>query len=357
MSLVPRLPYLRLHGQPNTVPMPAELRPAPERQLPTRWRQPHRNACATWLLGILAPSAIFFTIVAPALPAAVTIAACIFLASSTLLLLLTACTDPGTLPRAEHGSKSTPSSPSEVVVNGFTLTIQTCSVCGIRRPPRASHCRVSDRCIERWDHYCHWVGTAIGRRNYHWFVCLIFCAAASALLVGGGSWMRLQLLAWQPGQPVIGPIRRFGHVPTFPSDSPPSGLSRALHVIAASPLGVLLLSYTVVVGLLLTLLTCYHAYLLSINQTTYENVRGKYRVPGTNPFDGGVIANCAEGICGWAAASPATDDGDDGDGAGDAHESQRSRLRALTSIGEAATAARDDGESLEAGHGLPGRIS
>uniref|UniRef100_A0A7R9V718 S-acyltransferase n=1 Tax=Chlamydomonas euryale TaxID=1486919 RepID=A0A7R9V718_9CHLO len=51
---------------------------------------------------------------------------------------------------------------------------QLCVSCRIVRPLRAKHCQVTDRCIEVYDHYCPWVGNAIGKGNRHFFLVFVW---------------------------------------------------------------------------------------------------------------------------------------------------------------------------------------
>lgn len=45
-----------------------------------------------------------------------------------------------------------------------------CSKCRIIKPKRAFHLSDLDRCVPRFDHYCLWIGTAVGRANFVVFV-------------------------------------------------------------------------------------------------------------------------------------------------------------------------------------------
>jgi len=50
-----------------------------------------------------------------------------------------------------------------------------CHMCRIVRPLRSKHCRIKDTCIDRYDHYCPWVGNAVGRSNHiNFFLYLLF---------------------------------------------------------------------------------------------------------------------------------------------------------------------------------------
>ena len=49
------------------------------------------------------------------------------------------------------------------------------------RPPRAHHCRVSNVVVDRFDHFCPWMGNTIGARNYRWFLWFLVCASCQVL--------------------------------------------------------------------------------------------------------------------------------------------------------------------------------
>ena len=49
-----------------------------------------------------------------------------------------------------------------------------CTTCWVFKDLRTKHCQVTDRCISEFDHYCGWLGNAIGKENHRWFITLIF---------------------------------------------------------------------------------------------------------------------------------------------------------------------------------------
>ena len=52
---------------------------------------------------------------------------------------------------------------------------------------RAKVCRETECCVENFDHFCPWVGNAIGRRNYGWFVVFITSVSLLAAFVAATS--------------------------------------------------------------------------------------------------------------------------------------------------------------------------
>ncbi|KOO32447.1 putative palmitoyltransferase zdhhc14-like protein [Chrysochromulina tobinii] len=188
-------------------------------------------------------------------------------------MALTCFTDPGKVPRASseeihHMSSMPPRAPHMYVVNGVHVTTKFCETCGIQRPPRCTHCRSSDRCIEKWDHYCPWLGTAIGRRNYAFFVIFVWVTATLAAWVGSFAIAHLrtvgtQLRSASPADALsLLSILPVVHAADWPL---------AVRALAAAPLSGVLAAYGVFVGLALLVLGCFHCYLIWINQTTYEH--------------------------------------------------------------------------------------
>lgn len=48
-----------------------------------------------------------------------------------------------------------------------------CPDCQVIRTPRARHCSLCNKCVDRFDHHCPWVNNCIGRGNYHVFCSFI----------------------------------------------------------------------------------------------------------------------------------------------------------------------------------------
>eukprot|EP00210_Caulerpa_lentillifera_P009450 g9011.t1 len=61
---------------------------------------------------------------------------------------------------------------------------QLCVTCKIIKPLRSKHCAVTNRCIEVFDHYCPWVGNAIGKGNRHYFMIFLWLEMIAMIISG-----------------------------------------------------------------------------------------------------------------------------------------------------------------------------
>ena len=127
----------------------------------------------------------------------------IFFCLTYILIFLCSFTDPGIIPRKTVFDKSKIPIPAlynkttifETLKNKFhnvynddersyiyVTSEQThdiyifkfCHTCQIFRPPKASHCRYCDNCIEVFDHHCPYLWNCIGKRNYKLFIYIFF---------------------------------------------------------------------------------------------------------------------------------------------------------------------------------------
>ncbi|CAI8583881.1 unnamed protein product [Vicia faba] len=204
-----------------------------------------------------------------------------------IALVLTSGRDPGIVPRNSYppvpedydgsvsiNSVGEPNLPAhlprfkEVIINGTTVKVKYCDTCMLYRPPRCSHCSVCDNCVERFDHHCPWVGQCIGLRNYRFYYMFVFSATLLCLYVHGFCWVYIKRI----------------------QDSEDISIWKAM---IKTPASIALIIYSFIAVWFVGGLTVFHAYLISTNQSTYENFRYRYDRQ-VNPYNKGVIENFKE---------------------------------------------------------------
>lgn len=232
------------------------------------------------LVVMIALPALWFVFVAPYTwhhisPAPVIVFAYLFAVAITSMCV-TAWRDPGVIPRdldpdppcraGEDGQYIDTSDPLAVplprivrVRNGTDLQVKWCDTCGTYRPPRCSHCRVCDNCVENIDHHCTFLNTCIGRRNYFTFfaflIASILCACISIVFCV----LHIYYLTRSPQTPL--PAGGFGEGKSFQQ------------ALKATPLSAVVFFLSIAVLIPITTLFCYHIRLICLNRTTVEQIR------------------------------------------------------------------------------------
>ncbi|GBF91499.1 S-acyltransferase-like [Raphidocelis subcapitata] len=219
---------------------------------------PNWRSCIGSLLLLVLPTVVFLVWVASYMGRrvswAIFVVSCILPALSAMWLLLTACRDPGVLPRQEPDEEwlsGRKPRTKEVVVNGHPVQVRYNDTCHFYQPPRAHHCSVNDNCIERFDHHCPWVGTTIGKRNYRTFLLFIY---GTTVYIGWTFAISLWSF-WVKAAELRAANKEVD----------------ILSVISADPAAVALGVFCFVFFWFVGGLSGFHTFLVATNQTTYEN--------------------------------------------------------------------------------------
>lgn len=145
------------------------------------------------------------------------------------------------------------------VRNGTDLKVKWCDTCGTYRPPRSSHCRVCDNCVENIDHHCTFLNTCIGRRNYFTFFAFLIFSLLACFISIAFCVVQLYLLTRPTTQRLPG--GGFGEGKDFGQ------------ALKHAPLTAVVFLLSVMVTAPLLTLFGYHVRLVGMNRTTVEQIR------------------------------------------------------------------------------------
>lgn len=194
-------------------------------------------------------------------------------------MLATATIDPGILPRnldpdppypatsPSDGGNRAPM-PRDLKVRTDIVRVKYCPTCKTYRPPRSSHCKMCDNCVDGCDHHCQWVNNCVGRRNYTTFFVLLLSATTTLILIICTSALHLYLLTRREGIDFRHALRKGAG----------SAVAFCMSICVIWPVAALM---------------SYHMRLLLLNITTIEQIRNqahKTLIPGPpppNPFSHG----------------------------------------------------------------------
>jgi len=247
------------------------------------------------LVLILLPVALFFGFeldymwrLAKPLPVAVGALFAVSMASLFTAML----TEPGILRHQPGLASPSGSGRRELLVDvgdGVGATPIVISLAQANRDPyhkRAKYCKQIECVVERFDHFCPWVGNAIGLRNYRFFLAFVLSTTLLAATVGGACAARLYYAMADAGR---SGLHSFVHT-AF-------SLEASGAVLVASLLSI----YCFFVSLLMCGLCSFHLCLLvRVAETTNEYLKAAFDEMD-NPHDRGCLRNYARALC---AATP-----------------------------------------------------
>ena len=238
---------------------------------------------------VLVPSAVFNALVVPDVASKYSLAFTVVAIAWPLwclsCLVAAGTTDPGIVRREPYRpppeGRARARYKEERLPNGKSVTVKWNDTCNLYQPPRAHHCSVNDDCIDKFDHHCPWVGTTIGRRNYRPFLGFVFGTAILCVFVIATCALQIKI--------------KYDELPA-------DAQSRNLKAMGKAPAAMIVLFVSFLGFCFVGVLSCFHAYLVATNQTTYENFRDGYSWD-ENPYNKGLVGNCLEAWCSRAPPS------------------------------------------------------
>jgi len=117
------------------------------------------------------------------------------------------------------------------------------------------------------------VGNCIGKRNYRFFVIFVWLVIFNCLLVCSMSLFQLIRAGQQSENGILG-------------------------AISAAPVSGILFLYCFIVILSVLVLGGFHAYLITVGQTTNEDVKKAFKNASESPYYHGVLDNILTSLCG-----------------------------------------------------------
>lgn len=252
---------------------------------------PDARSCIASVVMISAPSVVWLaevgTFFAQRYSILFIVAAVVLQLASLVLLFATAFSDPGIIPRQPPFNErydattkqfrvSPPPRYFDIIIRGHPYRMKYCVTCNVYRPPRCTHCAVCENCIERFDHHCPWIGNCVGKRNYWLFYCFVSSTGALNSYTLATAVAQLLILC-RDYQDALGLDLGQAFV---------RSLTNELFVA-------ILVVYCIGTVWFIVGLCIYHNYLISTNQTTYEQIKGMW-YKGHNPFNRGILGNYSD---------------------------------------------------------------
>jgi hypothetical protein len=143
-----------------------------------------------------------------------------------------------------------------------------CRTCGMVKPPRSKHCNMMGGCVARFDHYCVWLNSAVGERNYRWFL-LYLISHTGMLLYGAVACAAIFATEIHENQMLT---RKFVNVRTG-KEVEAGYMIIFQYLMAQNPELMLIQILCAVMGFVLIFFTGYHLMLVAGNVTTNETFK------------------------------------------------------------------------------------
>ncbi|KAJ8246051.1 hypothetical protein GJAV_G00263110 [Gymnothorax javanicus] len=184
----------------------------------------------------------------------------VLLAVESFFFYLCCSRDPGTVTKESHSA--------QVQVYRYDGNLfhpgVSCPTCLLVKPARSKHCRVCDRCVQRFDHHCVWVNNCIGAQNSRHFLLYLVCLCAMAGDIAVLTADMLLHVVLRSG------LLHAHYVDQHGEQQPAGPLFIIQHLFLTFPRIIFMLGFLIFLFMLLAGYAVFHLYLALVNQTSNE---------------------------------------------------------------------------------------
>ena len=154
---------------------------------------------------------------------------------------------------------------------GYFRRYKICTTCNIIRPLRASHCGICNNCVIKMDHHCPWLGTCVGKRNYHFFIYFLLSLNLTQIFVGLFSIIHIS-------------VKIASDVKEFKKENLYKGKEIAISFCNVIP-SIWIIIFIAISMVFTTGLLIFHIKIIKVDKTTREELKKLFVNPFNNPFN------------------------------------------------------------------------
>ena len=154
---------------------------------------------------------------------------------------------------------------------GYFRRYKICTTCNIIRPLRTSHCGICNNCVIKMDHHCPWLGTCVGKRNYHFFIYFLLSLNLTQIFVGLFSIIHIS-------------VKIATDVKEFKKENLYKGKEIAIAFCNVIP-SIWIIIFIAISMVFTTGLLIFHIKIIKVDKTTREELKKLFMNPFNNPYN------------------------------------------------------------------------
>ena len=201
---------------------------------------------------------------------------------TTILILLSGLSDPGIIKRNDKSvlqlkKKNVERKTIYISQLGYFRKYKICNTCNVIRPLRSSHCGNCNNCVIKFDHHCPWLGTCVGKRNYHYFFLFLCTLNLTQIFVALFSVVHISVK-------IAFDVKEYKKNNLYKGKEIQTAFCNVIFSLW-------LIGFVAITMVFTTGLLIFHIKIIKVNKTTKEELKKLFSNPFLNPFQRSIKEN------------------------------------------------------------------